>query len=131
MNKNNSVILDSSALICLISKEIGFEKVAEIIPYAIMSSISIAEVARFLIERKNMSLDNAQRMILSIIDNIIPFDAALAFTSASILAQTRKFGLSLGDRACIVLGLQTGFPVYTADKIWAELGLDCQIVLIR
>ena len=36
-------------------------------------------------------------------------------------AQTRALGLSLGDRACLALGLALKAPVYTADKSWKKL----------
>ena len=35
------------------------------------------------------------------------------------------------DRACIALGERLRSQVYTADKAWAELGLDVKIVVIR
>jgi len=40
--------------------------------------------------------------------------------------------LSLGDRACITLGIKLQAPIYTADKIWAKLKLNnADIKLIR
>jgi len=43
---------------------------------------------------------------------------------ASLKKSTKHLGLSLGDRACISLGIKLSFPIYTADKLWAELKLD-------
>jgi len=40
--------------------------------------------------------------------------------------------LSLGDRACLALGLATGAVVLTADDQWREIGLaGVSIVSIR
>jgi ribonuclease VapC len=40
-------------------------------------------------------------------------------------------GLSLGDRACLSLGLRLNLPVLTCDRVWAELGLPLTIQLLR
>jgi PIN domain nuclease of toxin-antitoxin system len=39
--------------------------------------------------------------------------------------------LSLGDRACLALGLRLGSPVVTADRVWATVDVGVEIVLIR
>ena len=40
-------------------------------------------------------------------------------------------GLSLGDRACLALGIALDVEIYTADRLWAQLNLPCSIHLIR
>jgi PIN domain nuclease of toxin-antitoxin system len=57
--------------------------------------------------------------------------AAHAQTAGDLVRQTRAFGLSLGDRACLALGMELGAPVYTADRAWKKLGLPVQIRVIR
>jgi PIN domain nuclease of toxin-antitoxin system len=132
MNKSAQyVILDASALIALLSEEKGGETVASILPKSVMSSVNIAEVAKFLIERRSLSEEEVSNIIQSLIEIIIPFDTQLALISANIVRQTKALGLSLGDRACLALALQTGYTVYSADRIWSKLNLDCKIVIIR
>ena len=49
-----------------------------------------------------------------------------------IKKQTKHKGLSLGDRACLATVLYLGLPIYTANRIWAELDLpNIKIKLIR
>jgi ribonuclease VapC len=48
-----------------------------------------------------------------------------------LAAQTRALGLSLGDRACLALGLALKAPVYTADKSWKKLKVSVRIHVIR
>jgi len=47
------------------------------------------------------------------------------------VAQSRPLGLSLGDRACLALGLALKAPVYTADKSWKKLKVGARIHVIR
>ena len=66
---------------------------------------------------------------------------AIAFThQTKLLSQTRQAGLSLGDRACLSLGLRLGVPVLTSDhavprlwrdRVWASLNLSLEVRVIR
>ncbi len=60
-----------------------------------------------------------------------PFTADHAETAALLRARTRERGLSLADRACLALALDRGLKVVTADRAWAELGLEVKVELIR
>ena len=55
---------------------------------------------------------------------IVGFSVETAERAASLYGETRTYGLSLGDRACLVLGLETGREVYTADTRWTEIPLS-------
>ncbi len=50
---------------------------------------------------------------------------------ASLWKTTREAGLSLGDRACLALGLKTELPVLTTDRAWADLKVGVSVGLIR
>ena len=130
-NPDQYVILDASALITLLSEEKGHEVVASILPKSIMSSVNVAEVAKFLIEKRGLSREEVSNIIHSLIEKIMPFDTKLALTSSDIISQTKSLGLSLGDRACLALAISTGYTVYSSDRIWSQLELDCKIVVIR
>ena len=130
-NPDQYVILDASALITLLSEEKRYEVVASILPKSIMSSVNVAEVAKFLIEKRGLSKEEVSNIIHSLIEKIMPFDTKLALTSAAIIIQTKSLGLSLGDRACLALAISTGYTVYSSDRIWSQLELDCKIVVIR
>lgn len=96
-----------------------------------MSSINISEVASILLDSE-MNTQQVNKAIEPFIDSIITFDFEYSILCASLKKSTKHLGLSLGDRACISLGIKLGLPIYTADKIWAELKLDnVDIKLIR
>ncbi|MCP4421465.1 MAG: type II toxin-antitoxin system VapC family toxin, partial [Chloroflexi bacterium] len=47
------------------------------------------------------------------------------------LPLTKPFGLSIADRACLSLAMVRKIPVFTADRIWQQVGLEIEINLIR
>ena len=59
------------------------------------------------------------------------FTAGLAYRAAELRGPTRELGLSLGDRACLALGLSLGSPILTGDKAWIEVDLGVEIELAR
>lgn len=44
---------------------------------------------------------------------------------------TVKQGLSLADRACLVLATRLKVPVLTTDRAWADAEVDAEVQLIR
>jgi PIN domain nuclease of toxin-antitoxin system len=63
--------------------------------------------------------------------SIVAFSEGQALEAGSLVAQTREFGLSLGDRACLALAIDRKATVYTTDRAWAELGLGIRVEVIR
>ena len=127
----NKVVLDASALLALIKNETGGDIVENLLGSIVMSSVNISEVASILLD-SSMALEECKDVIEPFIDSIISFDSELSFATASLKKLTKHTGLSLGDRACIALGIFLDLPVYTADKAWAELKIPkLKINLIR
>jgi PIN domain nuclease of toxin-antitoxin system len=127
----NKVILDASALLALIKNEPGADKVEPLLGFIVMSSVNVSETASILLASE-MSSQEAQDCLLPLISVIMPFDEEQAFYTAELRKHTKSKGLSLGDRACIALGIKMQLPVYTADSVWQDLQLDTvEIKLIR
>jgi ribonuclease VapC len=126
----NHVVLDSSAILALLHREPGAEVVFSLAPYAIVSSVNASEVQSRLV-RKGADPKIAWGNIVASVQAIIPFDAAQAESAGSLAIHTQPFGLSLGDRACLALGLATKSPVYTADRAWAQLQVGVDVRLVR
>jgi PIN domain nuclease of toxin-antitoxin system len=128
---SSKVILDASALLALIQNENGADIVRPLLNGAVMSSINVAEVMTAL-QRVDISPKESCTSISEIIKTIVPFDLEQAQYVAELQPYVQHKGLSLGDRACISLGQKLQAPVYTADKIWADLRLETvTITLIR
>jgi ribonuclease VapC len=129
--KMNKVILDSSALIALIKNEKGAEIVEQLLGQIVMSTLNISEAAGILIDL-GMPEEECKNSIEPYVDLVVPLDMEQSFEMAYLKKLTSNKGLSIGDRACIALGIKMKLPIYTADKIWATLQLEgAEIILIR
>jgi len=70
--------------------------------------------------------------VVAVMDlRVVPFDGLQARTAARLRSTTRHAGLSLGDRACLALADRLGYPVVTADRVWASLEVGIEIIMIR
>jgi len=131
MQIKNKVLLDTSALLALLKKEPGHEIVSNIIAISAISSVNLSELITVL-SRAGVSENDIDEIITDLLPEIIPFCGDISIKTGKISKLTQGYGLSLGDRACLATAIQLGLPVYTADKIWAELDLpNVKIKLIR
>ena len=125
------VVLDASAVLALLNNESGADKLTpELLSNATCSTVNLAEVQTKLVSA-GAAPDEAWEDTLSPIREAAPFTDEQARIAGSLVAQTRAFGLSLGDRACLALGLALKAPVYTADRSWKKLKLGLRIHVIR
>lgn len=122
--------MDSSALLALIANEKGADKAMHYLSRAKMSTVNISESIATLIN-KGATFQEAETIIDSLIHDRISFSDEQSKIAAEIVTETKKYGLSLGDRACLSLAINDKLPVLTADKIWSKLDLGVKIILIR
>lgn len=127
---NKQVLLDASALLALINQENGADIVEGVLPISIISAVNFSEVLAELRTNSRLSLEELDTHLVQSIPDIVEFDYHIAPKAAELKRFTKEFGLSLGDRACIATGLLKKIPIYTADKIWAKLQLDCEIIVV-
>src|SRR2546421_5518737 len=127
----NKIVLDASALLALLNSEPGGDKLTpQLLSVAASSTVNLAEVQAKLVLR-GLDPDDAWEATLTPIREVVDFTAGHARLAGTLVAQTRSLGLSLGDRACLALGLTLKAPVYTTDKTWKNLKLGIQIHVIR
>ena len=62
------------------------------------------------------------------IEPFLPMDGERA---GRLWPLTRRQGLSLGDRACLSLGLRLGLTVVTCYRAWTQLPIELEIQLLR
>ena len=127
----NKIVLDASVLLAVLNREQGADKLTpQLLNVATSSTVNLAEVQSKLVNR-GLSPQEAWEATLSPIRESTAFTAEHAMTAGNLVAETRTLGLSLGDRACLALGLALDAPVYTADKSWKSLKLGLRIHVIR
>jgi ribonuclease VapC len=127
----NKVVLDASALLALLYKEPGWEQLTpELLGCASMGAANLAEVQTKLVAQ-GLEPDEAWEYTLSLVYDPVAFTPEQAKLAGALLPKTRALGLSLGDRACLALGLLLDAPVYTADKSWKALKVGVRIHVIR
>lgn len=124
------LVADSSALIALIRKEKGGDALLPYIGHMLVSAVNFSECIKVLQQNDTVN-PLVGHTLNSLVEEVVPFDRELALETANLNFHAKPFGLSLGDRACIALGMKRKLPIFTADKIWAKLGIDADIRLIR
>jgi len=127
----NRVVLDASAILAVIHGEAGQEKLTpEMLAKAVASTVNLAEVQTKLVSRRWTPAE-AWEDATSPIRETVPFSDEHAKIAGSLVTLTRHLGLSLGDRACLALGIVLRAPVYTADSSWKNLKAGVRIHVIR
>lgn len=127
---NSMIIADASALLALINKEPGHEQVQRHVGSLVMSAVNLSECAVVLhdigVPEKQIPL-----LLNPLLHEVVDFTHQQAYVAARLRKKSKAFGLSFGDRACIALGIERGYPILTADKAWAKLKVAATIQLVR
>ncbi len=125
------IVLDASAVLAILNEESGAEKLTpRLLSGATISNVNLAEVQGKLV-RRGLDPDDAWDAAFGLVREPEAFTREQARIAGDLVAQTSPLGLSLGDRACLALGIALGVPVYTADRSWKALRLGIPIHNIR
>jgi ribonuclease VapC len=127
-----AAVLDSSAVIALLTAEPGDDRVRGRLSGAMISSVNLAEVVAYF-ARRGASRDAVMAIVASLPIDVVAFDLELAATAGMLVAATREAGLSLGDCACLALAASRGADAFTGDRAWRKIASDVgvDIVVIR
>lgn len=128
----NSHVLDASAVLAVLNDEKGAETVLEALSSegTVISAVNYSEVVS-----KLASLGMPPEVVDSSIDSlgltVVPFDKEAAREAGLFFPSLSKFGLSLGDRACLALSKMSGLPALTSDKAWSNFKFHPKIRVVR
>ena len=122
------VVLDASAILCLLRREKGHERVRAVLEGGLVSIVNWSEIIAKLDE-----LGATEAEIDAILGELpvrlVPFDRAMARSAGLLRRKTMPFGLSFGDRACVALALAENMIVVTTDRDWSGVpGLKAEFV---
>ncbi len=123
-------VLDASAVLALLNRETGHDRVETVLADSVIGAVNFCEVMGKLMEA-GLSEKEARESLDLLNLEIIPFDADMAHLAAALRLTTRKLGLSIGDRSCLALGLARRLTVVTAERTWAKLRTDVKMQMIR
>ena len=135
MSPEPHLVLDSSALLAYLRAEPGGDHVGVALKQSTaITAVNWAEVLSKLVDFGYDASAAGERFRdrgLGSAITIWPFDERFARVVASLRDQTRPFGLSLGDRACLALALLLKVPILTADRKWSQLKIRVALRFIR
>lgn len=131
MRSRTEYVLDSSALIALVSLEPGYQRVAELIGRSSMSAVNLSETVNKLIQ-KVPTIDAVRSLLAQLDLTVEEWSEDLAFRSAEFTRFNKSHGLSLGDRACLTLAKQLRATAVTSAQAWKRLpSLGVRIMIFR
>jgi PIN domain nuclease of toxin-antitoxin system len=122
--------LDSSAILAVVFNEPGDDVVLPLLKGGLLSTVNATEVHTRLVLR-GIDAEFAWHRVMAFGCEISFFDDVQARLAGELAPQTRPYGLSLGDRACLGLAIQRKATVYTTDAAWKNLRLGIKIQVIR
>ncbi len=132
MRTRETILYDASALLAYIFGENGKEKVYHALKNesGYITTVNLSETATKML-REGFTEKEMRATLPNLGLQIIDIDEGMSYDAAILDAQTRQYGLSLGDRLCLVAARRWGYTVYTADTIWKKLSLDIKMEFIR
>ena len=117
-------VLDSSALLAVILREHGRERVESALAAGVaMSVVNLSEVVSRLADQGS-SQSEIETVLRGFEIDYHPLDESAAIIAGLLRPATRSAGLSFGDRACVALAIDLNLPVLTGDHPWSLLDLD-------
>jgi ribonuclease VapC len=123
-------VLDGSAVIALVRREQGWDKVQAALEHSVISAISLTESMTKLI-RQGGEPRLVERLLRALDLEVIPWDEELAWASRDLCPLAWTNGLSFADRACLTLARQLDLAAMTADTEWKKPRHGVRLCLFR
>lgn len=127
---SNRIVLDASALLCLLNEELGADRVATVLTRSVIGATNLGEVVSKLRER-GLTLAEVQEVLGGLHLDVRPLSTAQAMTIGDLRPATRPLGLSLGDRACLALAIELGAELYTTDAALVQVEVAIPVTNVR
>ena len=127
---SSKVVLDASALLCLLNDEPGAGRVVEVLTRSVMGTTNLAEVVSKLRER-GLSLEEVREALGGLHLDVRPLSPSQAMIIGDLRPATKPLGLSVGDRACLALALDLDAELFTTDADLASADAGVSITDVR
>lgn len=126
----NGTVVDASAVLAFARSEPGSDVVQASVDGAAISTVNWSEVCR-RVAAHGAEVAGLRGELGELGLEFVPFGVDDAEAAAALWPLTRHAGLSLADRACLVLARRLGRPAMTADRAWLDLDVGVEILAIR
>jgi ribonuclease VapC len=131
MKSERAAVLDASAILAMLQKETGAEKLTDdVLDRSAVSTVNLAEVQGKLV-LKGVAPGEAWMHATAAVESIEAYTGEHAKLAGALIAHTRSLSLSLGDRSCLALAISLKGEVYTTERAWKKLKLGIPIHVIR
>ncbi|MEO6299818.1 MAG: type II toxin-antitoxin system VapC family toxin [Paracoccaceae bacterium] len=124
------IVLDASVVLATFLNEPGGDVLPSMTDDFRICVFNLGEVASKLTD-KGFTPEEVRAAIEPLAPSSIPLSVDRATQAGLWRRDTRRFGLSMGDRCCLALALELGAEVYTADRVWSQLDLGVKVRVIR
>lgn len=128
-------VVDASAVMAWVAREVGAETVAQLLPYAVLPVPNAVEV---LVAARRRNWDGSDAELLRDItamgvrlEQVEPDDALRAAELVSVSRDVCGERISLGDGLCLAVAERLGLPVVGGDSAWAGLPLRVKFLRFR
>jgi ribonuclease VapC len=123
-------VLDASAVLASVFEEQGAAEVDARLEDASISAVNLSEVVATLADRGTPA-EIIALTLASLKLDVHSFDREQAERAGLLRPETRRHGLSFGDRACLALAATLDRPALTADREWKRLKIGIAIEVVR
>jgi len=123
-------VFDASAVLTAIFEESGADRIEALWAEGdnLLCAVNYAEIVAKLAERGMGEADIAT-VFEGIPLDVVPFDRRSAHQAGLLRPATKALALSLGDRACLALGMVRKARVVTADRAWGKVkGVEVEVI---
>jgi ribonuclease VapC len=124
------IVLDASVILAAFLNEPGGDVYPSLAGEYRISVFNLGEVASTLTE-KGYEPQEVRSAVAPLLTNVAALSIDQVMQVGLWRRQTRRFGLSMGDRCCLALGKALEAEVYTTDRVWAELDLGVKVRVVR
>ena len=128
-NEQPRYALDSSAVIALVRRERGWEKVQAALERSVISAVNLTESMTKLI-RQGGEPRLVERLLKALDLEVIPWDEELAWAGRDLCHLAWTNGISFADRACLTLARHLNLAAMTADSEWKKPSHSVRVSLV-
>lgn len=130
MNSKIEYVLDSAAVIAVVSLEPGHQRVTDLLESSVISSVNLAETINKLMQAA--TAEEVRSFLRPLKLRVEDWTEEMAYASAEFTPFNKSHGLSFGDRACLTLAKHLRATAVTADRSWRRApSLGVPVMIFR